>query len=54
MKLAPVTKLGKRNTATSKNDNGVMLTSFFQFIANLEQSAEALFWTHGLYCLHSN
>ena len=44
MKLGPVNKLYKRNTATSKTINDdVMLTNFyvvviFQFKANLEQS----------------
>ena len=44
MKLGPVNKLCKRNTATSKKINDdVMLTNFyvvviFQFKANLEQS----------------
>ena len=44
MKLGPVTKLDKRNTAPSKNfDDGIMSTNcdvivFFRFMANLQPS----------------
>ena len=44
MKLRPITKVDKRNTKTSKNDGetsfqqNITALSFFQFMANLEQS----------------
>ena len=39
MKHGPVTKLDKRNKTTSKK---MMLTSFFGFLANLEQSGDRI------------
>ena len=53
MKLGPVTKLEKRNEATSKKINNDVISSncdfiaFFVFMASLEQS-EAGFWKHSL------
>ena len=48
MKLKPVTKLGKRNTATLAMTNyqqTVTLLSFFQFMANLEQDSRPVILT---------
>ena len=48
MKIGPITKIDKRNTATSKNitmtSSRQILTSlsFFQFMANLEQSGSQI------------
>ena len=48
MKLGPVTKLGKRNTGTSKNltrmscQQNMTLFTFFQFMADLEQSGNQI------------
>ena len=39
MKLAPVTKLDKRNKTTPKN---LTMMSFFQFMANLELSGSRI------------
>ena len=38
MKLGPETKLDKRNKTTSKKFANNVITSFFYFMANLEQS----------------
>ena len=59
MKLEPVAKLHKANTATSRKGNDVMLancsiTVIFPVYLSIWNNAEALFWTHDLYYLYFN